>query len=139
MIKRMSFILSFTLFLMALGGCGNSESVSTPISNENSSSTNDSQFVEYGVAGNIMEITDSEDENVLGVIKIEGPENNGATYKNALVAVRADTKVFGNNPSDFDQLEVGMYVEVFFTEDVKETHPVQATARQINIIPPEAQ
>ena len=139
MIKRMSFILSFALFVLALGGCGNSESVSPSISKDDSSSRNDSQFVEYGVAGTIMEIMDSENENILGVIKIEGPENNGATYKKAIVAVPPDTKIYGNNPSDFNQLEVGMYVEVFFIEDVKESHPVQATARQINIIPPEAQ
>jgi hypothetical protein len=34
-----------------------------------------------------------------------------------------------------DALEEGQYVTVFFEGDVMESDPIQATARQINIVP----
>ncbi len=138
MFKRIIYAFTFSLFLVALGGCGNEESSSPSPINGDSTLSNDSQFVEYGVAGNIMEITTSNDDKILGIIKIEGPENNGAKYKQAVITVTPDTKIAGNDPMDFDQLEIGMYVNVFFADGVKESFPVQATARQLNIIPDQA-
>lgn len=123
------------LILLALVGCGNGNKVSESTNNPDPSATEDSQFVEYGVAGQIVKITASEDEVIMGTIKVEGPENNGATYKEALVTVTADTKIYINDLTDFDDLEVGMYINVFFEGPVKESLPVQATAKQINIIP----
>jgi hypothetical protein len=125
MMKKMSILFTLALLLVALVGCGNGEP----------SSSDDSQFVEYGVAGNIVEITTSEDDAVLGSIKVEGPEDNGAKYTEAVVTVTPDTKIYLNDLTDFDNLEVGMYVNVFFEGPVKESFPVQATAKQINVIP----
>jgi hypothetical protein len=126
MMKKMSILFTLALLLVALVGCGNGEEPS---------SSDDSQLVEYGVAGNIVEITTSEDDAVLGTIKVEGPEDNGAEYTEAVVTVTPDTKIYSNDLTDFDNLEVGMYVNVFFEGPVKESFPVQATAKQINIIP----
>lgn len=123
------------LILLALVGCGNADRFSESTNNPGPSASEDSQFVEYGVAGQIVKITASEDEMIMGTIKVEGPENNGATYKEALVTVTADTKIYINDLTDFDNLEVGMYINVFFEGPVKESLPVQATAKQINIIP----
>lgn len=119
------------LILLALLGC---ESTNNP----DSSASEDSQFVEYGVAGHIVKITASEDDEIMGTIKIDGQENNGAKYKEAVVTVTSDTKIYINDLTDFDNLEVGMYINVFFEGPVKESHPVQATAKQINIIPDDA-
>ncbi|WP_017381700.1 DUF3221 domain-containing protein [Paenisporosarcina sp. TG-14] len=123
------------LILLALVGCGNGNKISESTNNSDPSASEDSQFVEYGVAGHIVKITASEDEVIMGTIKIDGPENNGAKYKEAVVTVTPDTKIYINDLTDFDNLEVGMYINVFFEGPVKESHPVQATAKQINIIP----
>jgi hypothetical protein len=126
MMKKLSILFTLSLLLMALVGCGSSEG---------DLSSSDSQLVEYGVAGHIVEITPSEDQDVLGTIKVEGSENNGAKYKEAVVTVTPDTKIYISNLTDFENLEVGMYVNVFLEGPVKESFPVQATAKQINIIP----
>ncbi|QBP40096.1 DUF3221 domain-containing protein [Paenisporosarcina antarctica] len=123
------------LILLALVGCGNGNKISESTNNLNPSASEDSQFVEYGVAGHIVKITASEDEVIMGTIKIDGPENNGAKYKEAVVTVTPNTKIYINDLTDFDNLEVGMYINVFFEGPVKESLPVQATAKQINIIP----
>ncbi|WP_192929613.1 DUF3221 domain-containing protein [Alkaliphilus serpentinus] len=97
---------------------------------------NSSQLVEYGVAGYIKEIKSAEGE-ALGIIYVEGSENNGATYQEAYVTVLESTKIYTNDPVGYEDLEVGMYVNVFFEGPVLESYPVQATAKQINIIPKE--
>jgi len=74
----------------------------------------------------------------LGSIRVEGSKDNGAAYSEAVVAITPDTKIYLNDLTDFDNLEVGMYVNVFFEGDVAESFPVQATAKQINIIPDDA-
>jgi hypothetical protein len=132
--KKMSILITLTLLLVALFGCGNGEGVS-PATSGDPTSSDDSQFVEYGVAGHIVEITTTEDEAILGSIKVEGSEDNGAMYNKAVVTITPYTKIYLNNLTDFDNLEVGMYVNVFFDGPVKESDPVQATAKQINIIP----
>lgn len=138
MIKKMSFLFTLSLLLVALVGCGNGEEVSPSTSKEDPSSSDDSQFVEYGVAGYIVEITTTDDEAMLGSIKVEGPEDNGARYNEAVVTITPNTKIYINELTDFDNLEKGMYVNIFFEGSVKESHPVQATAKQINIIPDDA-
>ncbi|RKL67399.1 hypothetical protein CR203_08530 [Salipaludibacillus neizhouensis] len=137
MFKKLSILFSFLFLVLTIGGCGASEDQSPSTTNQNSASE-DSQFVEYGVAGRIVEITVSEDESILGSILVEGSEENGATYTEALVTITSDTKIYKNELSSFEDLTMDMYVNVFFQGDVKESFPVQATAKQINIIPDDA-
>lgn len=141
MLKKMSVLFLLPLLLLSLGGCGMDEekpSSSNDGEGDPNYSSDDSQFVEYGVAGDIVEITTIEDEDVNGSILVEGPEENGATYTEAVVSITTDTKIYLNELTDFDNLEVGMYVNVFFEGNVMESFPVQATARQVNIIPDDA-
>ncbi|WP_019414170.1 DUF3221 domain-containing protein [Paenisporosarcina sp. TG20] len=132
MMIKMSILVTL---LVALVGCGTDDGGDPSTVNGDPSSSDNSQFVEYGVAGNIVEITTSNDEAIAGTIMVEGPEDNGAKYKEAVVTVKTDTKIYINDLTDYESLEVGMYVNVFFEGPVKESLPVQATAKQINIIP----
>lgn len=129
----------FTLSLLFLVGCGNGggtdEGNSGSEDDGNPSASDQSDYVEYGVAGNIVEITPSEDEDTSGTIRVEGPEKNGAKYNEAVVTITPDTIIYLSEISEFDSLEVGMYVNVFLEDDVKESQPIQATAKQINVIP----
>ena len=131
--KGWSISLLLTLFVLNLGGCGTSEEDSP----DPASSDDDSEFVEYGVAGHIIEKTPMENEDFVGTIQVEGPEENGAEYKEAIVRIKPDTKIYENELTDFESLEVGKYVNVFFDGPVQESYPVQATAKQVNIIPEE--
>lgn len=99
----------------------------------NDSPDDDSTFVEYGVAGTIEEIESGENQKSIR-IHVVGDENNGATYDNAWVTVTEDTVVYADEETNYEVLETGDYVNVFFTGDVAESYPVQATAKQINII-----
>jgi len=128
--RKLSILFIFTLLLIVFTGCNKDPNVSPNMNN-------DSQLVEYGVAGYITEITVSENESILGTILVEGSKDNGAMYDKAMVTINPDTKIYLSDLTDFDALEVGMYVNVFFTGTVKESYPVQADAQQINIIPSE--
>ena len=146
--KRKIFILISILIIasLAFAACGNNvgnnlENNGNNVSdvdlnnNEDDSSDSLSQFVEYGVAGYIMELDLIDDSDIIGRIYVEGPENNGAEHKKAYVDIYKDTKIYVNETNDFDSLKVGMYVEIFFDGPVRESYPVQADAKQINVIP----
>ncbi len=94
----------------------------------------ESQLVVYGVAGNITERTENDDGTI--VILVEGElDNNGADYARGYVTVNEDTVIYLNEEMPMEALEEGQYVHVFFEGDVMESDPIQATARQINIVP----
>lgn len=129
------FILSL-LFLVGCGNGGDGDEENTESKDDgNPAASDQSDFVEYGVAGNIIEITPSEGDAKSGTIRVEGPEENGAKYSEAVVTITPDTIIYLSEATNFESLEVGMYVNVFLADDVKESQPVQATAKQINIIP----
>ncbi|WP_416150679.1 DUF3221 domain-containing protein [Salipaludibacillus sp. HK11] len=135
--KKMWILFTFAIVLLALVGCGTNEEEEIN-GEEDLSSSDDSQFVEYGVAGDIVEITPSDNEDTVGSIQVKGPDENGAIHTEAVVTITPDTKIYLNDLTDFASLEVGMYVNVFFEGDVRESFPVQATAKQVNIIPDDA-
>lgn len=124
MLKKLIVLLISIILLVAFTAC-----------NEKTSNTDDCQLVEYGVAGYIKEITVSENGSILGTILVEGPKDNGAEYDKAWVTITKDTKIYLNDSTDFNALTVGMYVNIFFEGGVRESYPVQADAKQINIIP----
>lgn len=98
----------------------------------------DSQLVTYGVAGYITEIT-SDNDNGLVTILVEGElGKNGAEYDKAYVKVTQDTIIYGKEELIAEDLELNQYVNVFFEGAVMESYPVQASAKQINIVPEEA-
>jgi len=134
--KDIYVLFTFAIVLLALVGCGTNEQ--GEMNEKDLSSSDDSQFVEYGVAGDIIEITASDNEATAGSIHVKGSDENGAMYTEAVVSITSDTKIYLNELTDFASLEVGMYVNVFFEGDVKESFPVQATAEQVNIIPDDA-
>jgi len=114
-----------SLIIIALVGC-NEKSIDF----EKSA---DSQFVEYGVAGEIVEIEDDASDDTL-LILVKGDENNGATYTEGWVTVNESTKIYKSEKVAMAALEKNMYVNVFFDGPVAESFPVQGTAKQINII-----
>lgn len=118
-------VLIFSLMIIALVGCTESAPEEQVDSN--------SEFVEYGAAGKITEISQNESSDTIGILVI-GDEDNGATYTQAWVTVTKDTDIYAEYSVEMDQLEVDMYVNVFFEGPVAESFPVQGTARQINIV-----
>lgn len=90
-------------------------------------------LVTYGVAGFITEITNNKDNT--GSVFVEGDlATNGAEYDKAYVSITTDTIIYMNEKADIGNLEVGQYVQVFFEGPVMESYPVQARAKQINVI-----
>lgn len=125
--KKYLMIISILVLSIALIGCQSEEVVDEVPSDETS------QMVEYGVAGLIEEIETNEGDSNNQVIYVVGDENNGATYQQAYVTITETTKIY---KSEGLALEEGAYVRVFFEGAVLESYPVQATAKQINIIEP---
>jgi len=105
-----------------------------PVDVNDMPSDSDSQLVVYGVAGNITELTTNADGSM--TILVEGDlDNNGADYDRGYVTVNDDTVIYLDAEVGMEDLQEGQYVNVFFHGDVMESYPIQATARQINIIP----
>lgn len=123
--RKIYVVLILSLIIGALVGC-TEESIDTE-------KPSDSQFVEYGVAGEIVEIKEDEASGTMTIL-VKGDENNGATYTEGWVTINEETKIYKNELVKEDALEINMYVNVFFDGPVAESFPVQGTAKQINII-----
>jgi len=134
---NLKIITMFILIaILSLTGCRitKQETIKEDITEElpidNDSSTD---LVTYGVAGLISTITDNGDNT--GSIFVEGDlATNGAEYDKASVSISSDTKIYLNEEGGISDLEVGQYVQVFFEGPVMESYPVQAAAKQINVI-----
>ncbi len=145
--KLKVFILMM-LTMIILSACGNDEAGKgdseipnaenqIPADDETLPSAGDSQLVTYGVAGYIQEVNLSDDGKT-AILFVEGElGKNGADYHRAYVTVTQDTVVYGKEELTMSDLKVGQYVNVFFEGDVMESDPVQASAKQVNIIPEE--
>lgn len=93
------------------------------------------------VRGDITQITNSDAKEVLGMILVEGELQEDTKVDKASVTVTDKTKIFAEGNQDvledanFSLLQAGQLVEVEFTGPVKESYPVQATAKTIVIKP----
>lgn len=91
------------------------------------------------VRGDITQITKSDSKGVLGIILVEGELQEDTKVDKASVTVTDKTKIFaeGNQEvledASFSLLQAGQLVEVEFTGPVRESYPVQATAKTIVI------
>jgi hypothetical protein len=123
--KKIYLLLVLSLLIVTLVACNEDQNNSQELPN--------SEFVEYGVAGEIVEIkTEEKSDNM--IILVKGDEDNGATYTEGWVTITESTKIYMSEGVDMDALELNMYVNVFFDGPVAESFPVQGTAKQINII-----
>ena len=130
---KLKLIIPMMVILAVLVACS-TPSTSPEGAGEDSPANSGSQLVVYGVAGNITERTVKDDGTI--VILVEGElDNNGADYARGYVTVNEDTVIYLDVEMPMDALEVGQHVTVFFEGDVMESDPIQATARQINIVP----
>ena len=145
--RKISIFIIGILALALLAGCrGNPELLPTdgpggppvdlpaPVSDGDGTPVEDCDLVEYGVAGDILSINASDNPDILGTIEVKGEPDNGAMYDYATVTVTADTEIYGNDTTSFDDLETGMYVTVFFDGAVAESYPVQGRAAQVNVV-----
>jgi hypothetical protein len=123
--KKIYVLLIFSLMIVILVGC-TEESTDTK-------NPSDSEFVEYGVVGKIVEIKDEETSSTMTIL-VKGDEDNGATYTEGWVTITESTKIYMSEGVDKESLELNMYVNVFFDGPVAESFPVQGTAKQINIV-----
>ncbi|MDW7667580.1 MAG: DUF3221 domain-containing protein [Bacillota bacterium] len=134
---KFKLILVILISLMLFTACVNSEDNA---SDGQLLGDSGSQLVTYGVAGYITKITENEANGEITIL-VEGDlENNGAEYDKASVTVTNDTVIYNEEGSEAEMknLELDQYVTVFFEGDVMELYPVQAKAKQINIVPEEA-
>ncbi len=136
---KLKMLITMTAILMLVTACVNTNNETGDIHvDDELPKAGDSQLVTYGVAGLIQEITLGDDEET-ATIFVEGElGKNGADYHRAYVRVTGDTVIYGKEESALTDLQVGQYVNVFFEGAVMESDPVQATAKQINIVPEEA-
>jgi len=123
--KKIYVLLVLSLMMIALFGCSE-EAI-------DSQESPTSEFVEYGVAGEIVEINDDATSDTMRIL-VKGNEDNGATYTEGWVTITESTKIYMSEGVDKDALELNMYVNVFFDGPVAESFPVQGTAKQINIV-----
>lgn len=68
---------------------------------------------------------------------VEGKLEDDTNYDEAYVNITKDTKVQKydlDDSFDFSELELGFIVEVVFKDAIKETSPVQGTAKVLKII-----
>ncbi len=134
---KFKLILVILMSLMLFTACVNNENNA---SDDQLPGDSGSQLVTYGVAGYITKITENEANSEITIL-VEGDlENNGAEYDKASVTVTNDTVIYNEEGSEAEMknLELDQYVTVFFEGNVMESYPVQATAKQINIVSEEA-
>lgn len=88
-------------------------------------------IAEFGAAGKILSIKESDTKDVLGIIEVKGEKDTGQMYDYAMVTITPDTKIDVDGPASFSDLTEGMQVTVFFDGAVAESYPVQGKARQV--------
>ncbi|MCR2045047.1 DUF3221 domain-containing protein [Anaerosalibacter massiliensis] len=88
---------------------------------------------QVGIKGKITEIHIVEEE--ITSVLIEGDIEENAMYDKANVAIKDSTKIYKDDEEiNAEDLEEGQIIEVIFDGPVAESHPVQGTAKTINII-----
>lgn len=127
---KINVMLMLFVSLMLITACA-------PSQKTGQDQTKDSDLVVYGLAGYIKEI-ETNSNGTMGIL-VEGElGKNGADYHRGYVTVTEETIVYGEAGQTDQELEVGQYVTIFFDGDVMESDPIQARARQINIVPESA-
>jgi len=132
---KIKLIIVLLISLMLLTACFNIENESDE---SQLPSDSGSELVTYGVAGRVTNITNNESEDKITILVESESENNGAEYDKASVTVTDETIIYGIDGNETNNIELGQYVRVFFEGEVMESYPVQATAKQVNIVPDEA-
>jgi len=131
---KVKLILVLLITLMLLTSCFNSRNEAK----ENQPPADSgSHLVTYGVAGRITKITNDVTGDKIIILVESESENNGAEYDKASVRVTDETIIYGIDGTEINSIELDQYLRVFFTGEVMESYPVQATAKQINIVPKE--
>lgn len=121
--KRIAILLMLMVAVSMLTACNNGNS---PLST-------------VDVRGDITQIAKSDSKGVLGIILVEGELQEDTKVDKASVTVTDKTKIFTEGNQDvledasFSLLQAGQLVEVEFTGPVRESYPVQATAKTIVI------
>ena len=112
------------LVLIVSGAC---------VAEERGEGPNEDRGTQYGLIGDVMEIEHNEREDLLGSIRVQG-DHDDAMYDDGVVTITIDTIFEPDTFGGFEALQTGMAVEVVFDGAAMESHPVQATAAQINVL-----
>ena len=95
---------------------------------------------EPDIRGSITQINpESDDPNIFGTMLVESQQETNTHYDKAAITVTTETRISeqtaqDRQPANFEALQVGQRVEVWFTGPVAESFPVQATALEIVIL-----
>ena len=139
-----SILIIVALALSLLAGCRaapeilpagvpGGPAVDLPAPAEDGTDDSECQFAEFGAAGEILSIKESDAEGVLGTIEVKATRDTGQMYDYAMVTITPDTAIYAETDMSFGDLTVGMDVTVFFDGAVAESYPVQGTARQVGV------
>mgnify|MGYP000020601048 CR=1 FL=1 len=146
--RKISFFIIGVMSIALLAGCrqippdtlpadgpgGPAVDVPAPASDGAGTPPEQCGFAEFGAAGKILSIAESEDDNILGIIEVKADRDTGQIYDYAMVTITPDTRIDLNGPASFSDLEEEMQVTVFFDGGVDESYPVQGTARQVVVV-----
>ncbi len=88
-----------------------------------------------GIRGEIKEIYIDDENAIVQSILVEGHSEGDTMYESASVTVNNNTDIYkGDEKVTLEDLEEGLIVEVIFEGAVKESYPVQGTAKKIKIL-----
>ena len=114
------------LLFSILAGCGEANQV------DNGLEPSADHQEEYGLIGELIEVSRDEENSRLGSVHVAGEEED-AMYTEGIVTITTDTAFVSEEDLTFEDLEEGMQVRVLFDGEVMESHPVQGTAEQLEI------
>lgn len=88
------------------------------------------------IRGEITSVVISDDNKVVSIL-VEGELEEDTSYDKASISIDESTSIYlvaGKDKISVEELKEGMKVEAIFTGPVRESYPVQATAKIIRII-----
>ena len=136
--KCLRFVMLLLTGILCIGCGGTSDANSTPTLTPTQASALGEHTKNPHIRGIIIRI--SAPEGHIRGFSVEGVMETDTEYDKASVGITETTRIYmrtdtGYEVSAFDQLAVGVKVEVLFTGIIMESYPVQGRADEIMIIP----
>jgi hypothetical protein len=136
--KCLHFAVLLLIGILCTGCGGISDANSTPTITQMQASALGEHTRNPHIRGTITKISTSEGH--ISGFSVEGVIESDTEYDKASVGITETTRIYmrtdtGYEVSAFDQLAVGVKVEVLFTGIIMERYPVQGRADEIMIIP----
>ncbi len=134
LIKIMGVLMLGVLMMAMVAGCDSSDETTTGEPTPNQPNGTQLQ-VEPDFIGSITKVNVSGTNDVLGTIMVEGTDTIQSSDKYD-VTIDGKTEVLEQSGSviDFDSLEAGNQVKVWFSGPIMESYPAQADAAKVIVV-----